>query len=64
MIELPPVLAGATQVRPTWPLPGVATRPVGAPGAVGGGGGATGVAVAGLEAGPVPTALVAVTVNV
>ncbi len=38
MIGLPPVLAGAVQVRPTWPLPAVATSPVGAPGAVGGGG--------------------------
>jgi hypothetical protein len=48
-------------VSTTWALPAVAVRPVGASGTVGGG--ATGVAVAGAEAGPGPTALVAITVN-
>ena len=60
MIGLPPSDDGAVQVSPTWPLPAVAVRPVGAPGAVAG---ATGVAVAGEEAGPGPIALAARTVN-
>jgi hypothetical protein len=30
----PPLLAGAAQLRETWPLPALAVRPVGAPGAV------------------------------
>ncbi len=54
-------MAGATQASTTWPLPGVAVSPVGAPGAVGG---AIGVADAGADAGPGPTALAATTVNV
>jgi hypothetical protein len=30
----PPLLAGGVQLRETWPLPALAVRPVGAPGAV------------------------------
>ena len=57
---LPP-LPGAVQDTVAEPLPAVAVTPVGAPGAVG----AAGVtAFDAAEAGPVPTALVAVTVNV
>ena len=60
MIVLPPSLDGADQARVTWPLPRVAVSPVGAPGTFAE---ATGVADAGADAGPVPTALVAVTVK-
>jgi hypothetical protein len=57
---LPP-LEGAVQVTVADPLPAVAVTPVGAAGTVG----ATGVtAFDGAEAEPVPTAFVAVTVNV
>jgi hypothetical protein len=54
-------LAGAVHETVAAALPAVAVTPVGAAGAVG----AVGVtALDGLEAGPVPTALVAVTVKV
>ena len=50
---------GSVKVTVAWPLPAVADTPVGMPGT------AAGVAaVDGAEAGPVPMALVAVTVNV
>jgi hypothetical protein len=52
----PPFEAGAVHDTVAWPAPGVAVTPVGAPGTV------RGVAEAGPEAGPVPTAFVAVTV--
>jgi hypothetical protein len=58
VIALPPV-AGAVKLTDAWALPGVAVTAVGAPGTVAG--------VAPLEAadaGPVPIAFVAVTVNV
>ena len=59
MIGLPPLLAGAVKPTVTWPLPRVAVTAVGAPGTV------AGVTAAdAADAGPVPTALVAVTVNV
>jgi hypothetical protein len=58
LIGLPPFEAGAVHASVTRPSPGVAVRPVGAPGTV------AGVALAGADAGPVPTALVAVTVKV
>ena len=61
VIVLPPLLDGAVQFTVADPLPAVAVTPVGAPGAVG----ALGVtALDGEEAGPVPFALVAVTVKV
>ena len=56
MIADPP-LEAAVQVSVTLPLPAVAAVRVGAPGVV------AGVALSGLEAAPVPTALVAVTVK-
>ena len=34
MIETPPLLAGAAQLKETWPLPGLPVRPVGASGGV------------------------------
>ena len=59
-MALPP-LPGAVQLTPALPLPAVAVTPVGAAGAVGD----VGVtAFDWVDAGPVPTALVAVTVNV
>jgi hypothetical protein len=58
----PPVLAGAVQLTMAWPLPGVALTAVGAPGTVTAAVGLT--AAEGDEAGPVPAALVAVTVKV
>ncbi len=59
MIGLP-FVAAAVKVTEAEPFPGVAVPMVGAPGAV-----ASGVAeLEGVEAGPVPTALVAVTVKV
>ena len=62
MIALPPSLAGAFQVTAAWPFPGVAATPPGAPGAPAG---STGVTAAdGAESAPVPTALIAATVNV
>ena len=60
MIGEPPLEAGAVQVSVTWALPRVAAVRVGAPGAVAA---AAGVAESAFEAGPVPTALVAVTVK-
>ena len=57
MIAEPPSF-GADQTSVTLPLPAVAERSAGAPGVV------AGVADIALEAGPVPTALVAVTVKV
>ena len=62
MIALFPSSAGAVQCRATDALPAVPATPVGAPGAVGA---ARGVSAAlGVDAGPVPTAFVAATVNV
>jgi hypothetical protein len=56
---LPPFDAGGEKLTVAWALPAVAVTLVGAPGT------ATGVTLfEGLEAGPVPMALVAVTVNV
>jgi hypothetical protein len=57
-MALPPFEAGAVQARLTWALPGVAVVNAGAPGTV------AGVADRLFEAGPDPTALRAVTVNV
>jgi hypothetical protein len=54
-----PFEAGAVKLTVAWALPPVAVTPVGALGAVYG---ITGLE--GFEAGPVPVALVAVTVNV
>ena len=54
-----PSETGAVHASATCPFPAVAEPSVGAPGATG----ANGVAVRAFEAGPVPTALVAVTVN-
>ena len=60
MIALPPLL-GAVQLTVADPLPAVADTPIGCPGTVG----RAGVtALEGTEACPVPTALVADTVNV
>ena len=59
MIAVPPVLAGAKNVTVACALPAVADTLVGAPGVV------TGVTAAeAVEAEPVPTELVAVTVKV
>jgi hypothetical protein len=59
VIALPPLLAGAVQLTVADALPPVAVMAVGAPGTV------AGVTLLdGLEAGLVPIALVAVTVNV
>ena len=58
-MELPPFEAGGEKLTAACALPAVAVTPVGAPGTV------AGVTLfEGLEAAPVPTALVAVTVNV
>jgi len=55
----PPLDTGAVQDTTDWVLANeLAVTPVGAPGTV------EGVAVTGVEAGPTPTALVAVTVKV
>ncbi len=59
MIVEPPLEAGALKVMFAVVLPGVAETPVGAPGTVTG---VTGLDA--VEAGPVPTALVAFTVKV
>ena len=59
MIADPPFEAGADHDTPTCPLPGTPDTPVGAPGTVAGVTGADA-----LDAGPVPTPLVAVTMNV
>jgi hypothetical protein len=57
VIGLPPSEAGADHDSETWLLPAVAVLSVGASGTV------RGVADRTFEAGPVPTALVAVTLN-
>ena len=58
----PPFDTGGEKLNVACELPAVAVTPVGAPGAVGE---ATGVTLFdGLDGGPVPTALVAVTVKV
>jgi hypothetical protein len=55
----PPSEAGGVKVTVAWALPAVALTPVGAPG------GTKGVTLfEGVDAGPVPSPLVAVTVNV
>ncbi len=60
-MALPPLEAGAVQLTVACPLPGVAVTAVGAPGTVE----LLGVTLFdGADAGPVPTAFVAVTVNV
>ena len=60
MITDPPLDVGAVQETVAWVLPAVAVAAVGAPGAV-----VAGVtALDALEAGPVPTGFVAVTVKV
>jgi hypothetical protein len=56
-MALPPFEAGADQLSETCVLPGVAEVSTGAPGTV------RGVAERELEAGPVPTAFIAVTVK-
>src|SRR5215831_16053642 len=56
---LPPLVAGAVQLTVAWAFPAVAVTAVGAPGTVAGV-----TALDAAEAGPVPAALVAVTVNV
>jgi len=58
-MALPPFEAGGVKLTDALALPGCAVTPVGAPGFVAGV-----TLLEGLEAGPVPTALVAVTVNV
>ena len=58
-MALPPSLLGALKLTDAWALPRIAVTPVGAPGTVAGV-----TAFDGAEAGPVPTALVAVTVKV
>ena len=58
-MALPPFEAGAVKLTVAWVLPGVAVTAVGAPGSM------PGVTLLDApEAGPVPAALVAVTVNV
>ena len=59
VIALPPLLAGAAHETLAWVLPAVAVTPVGALGTVDGV-----TAVDGLDAGPVPLALAALTVKV
>ncbi len=59
MIAEPPFDAGGVKVTDAWPLPPVAVPTVGAPGTV-----ATVTEFDAADAGPVPTALVAVTVKV
>ena len=61
MIALPPSEAGAVQPSVTRASPALPVTPVGAPGTVAAGGV---TAAEGLEAGPVPTPLIAATVNV
>jgi len=56
-MALPPSEDGAVHDRLAWPSPAVALSRIGAPGTV------AGVAVKAFEAGPVPTPLVAVTLN-
>ena len=56
---LPPSEAGVVKLTVALALPAFAVTPVGAPGTVAGV-----TALEGLDAGPVPTALVAFTVNV
>jgi len=58
VIAEPPVSTGADHDNDTWVLPAVPDKPVGAPGVV------TGTAEAIPEAVPVPTALIAETLNV
>jgi len=61
VIVLPPLLLGAVNVMLAWALPAVAVPIVGAPGTVV----AAGVTLLDADdAGPVPTALVAVTLKV
>jgi hypothetical protein len=55
-MEAPPLLAGAVKATLIWLSPAVATRPVGAPGAVTA---LTGVALALLDAVPSPAELTA-----
>jgi hypothetical protein len=62
VIALPPLLAGAVQLTVAIVLPATALTPVGEPGTVVTAVGVTAADAA--EAGPVPTALVAVTVKV
>jgi len=63
VIGLPPSDAGGLKLTVAWPLPAVAVAPVGAPGAVAAG--AVGVTLfEGADSGPLPTLLVAWTVNV
>jgi hypothetical protein len=57
VMALPPSEAGALQERLTWASPAVVVSRVGAPGTV------AGVADSALDAGPVPTPFVAVTVK-
>ena len=52
MIAAPPSEAGAVKAMVAWPLPGVAERPVGAPGVTGV---LTGVTLTALDAVPAPT---------
>jgi hypothetical protein len=59
VIALPPFEAGVVHDSATWPLPAVPDTPVGAPGTADG---VTGAEAA--ESAPVPTALIAATVNV
>ncbi len=59
VMALPPLAAGAVKVTEADPLPAVAVPMVGAPGTVAGV-----TELEALEAAPVPTALVAVTVKV
>src|SRR5262245_1269934 len=62
VIALPPFESGAVQVTVACWFPAQASTPVGAPGTVAGDRGVT--ALDAVEAGPVPTAFVAFTVNV
>jgi hypothetical protein len=62
VITLPPSLAGAVKLTVACALPAVAVPIVGAPGAVAGAIGVTAFDAA--DGGPVPTLLLAVTVNV
>ena len=59
VIELPPLDAGGVKVTVALALPAVAVTTEGAPGTVAGV-----MLLDGVEAGPIPIALVAVTVNV
>ena len=62
VIALPPLDAGAVKLTLACALPAVAVTPVGAPGTVAGALGVTALEAA--DAAPVPTALIACTVNV